>query len=73
MNNFTNMNNEKSILAVGSLAQEPVVDNGELTVGWRMKVTMSCDHRVIDGAQAVRFTTYLCKVLGDVEALLRAS
>lgn len=43
------------ILAVGSLAQEPVVIDGELGIGWRMKVTMTCDHRVIDGALGARF------------------
>lgn len=43
------------ILAVGSLQQEPVVENGALTVGWRMKVTMTCDHRVIDGALGAEF------------------
>ncbi len=43
------------ILAVGALQQEPVVKNGELAVGWRMKVTMTCDHRVIDGALGARF------------------
>jgi pyruvate dehydrogenase E2 component (dihydrolipoamide acetyltransferase) len=43
------------ILAVGALQQEPVVKNGELAVGWRMKVTMTCDHRVIDGALGAQF------------------
>jgi pyruvate dehydrogenase E2 component (dihydrolipoamide acetyltransferase) len=43
------------ILAVGSLQQEPVVQNGVLAVGWRMKVTMTCDHRVIDGALGAEF------------------
>ena len=44
-----------AILAVGSMQQEPVVVDGELTVGWRMKVTMTCDHRVIDGALGAEF------------------
>ena len=44
-----------AILAVGSLQQEPVVVAGSLSVGWRMKVTMSCDHRVIDGALGAQF------------------
>jgi pyruvate dehydrogenase E2 component (dihydrolipoamide acetyltransferase) len=46
---------EAAILAVGSVQQVPVVDNGALSVGWRMKVTMTCDHRVIDGALGARF------------------
>ena len=38
------------ILAVGAIRNEPVVKNGEIVVGNRMKVTMSCDHRSVDGA-----------------------
>ena len=44
-----------AILAVGALQQKPVVVDGQLTVGWRMKVTMTCDHRVIDGALGAEF------------------
>lgn len=46
---------EAAILAVGSVLQVPVVEDGTLTVGWRMKVTMTCDHRVIDGALGAKF------------------
>jgi pyruvate dehydrogenase E2 component (dihydrolipoamide acetyltransferase) len=44
-----------AILAVGSMQQEPVVENGALGIGWRMKVTLTCDHRVIDGALGAEF------------------
>jgi pyruvate dehydrogenase E2 component (dihydrolipoamide acetyltransferase) len=44
-----------AILAVGSARQIPIVDAGELAVGWRMKATISADHRVTDGAEAARF------------------
>ena len=44
-----------AILAVGSARQVPVVVEGELAVGWRMKATISADHRVTDGAEAARF------------------
>ena len=44
-----------AILAVGSMQQEPIVENGALGVGWRMKVTLTCDHRVIDGALGAEF------------------
>ena len=37
-----------------------------------LPLALSYDHRVIDGAQAVRFTTFLGKALGDVESLLKA-
>jgi pyruvate dehydrogenase E2 component (dihydrolipoamide acetyltransferase) len=43
------------ILAVGSIRQEAVVKNGAVVPGNRMKVTMSCDHRVVDGATGSEF------------------
>jgi pyruvate dehydrogenase E2 component (dihydrolipoamide acetyltransferase) len=47
---------EAAILAVGALQQEAiVVPDGTLAVSWQMKVTMTCDHRVIDGALGARF------------------
>jgi pyruvate dehydrogenase E2 component (dihydrolipoamide acetyltransferase) len=46
---------EAGILAVGGMQQEPVVVGGQLAVGWRMRVTMTCDHRVVDGALGARF------------------
>ncbi len=46
---------EAAILAVGSVREMPVVVNGQLSVGQRMKVTVSADHRVTDGAEAARF------------------
>jgi pyruvate dehydrogenase E2 component (dihydrolipoamide acetyltransferase) len=46
---------EAAILAIGSARQVPIVVDGALTVGTRMKVTLSADHRVTDGAEAARF------------------
>jgi pyruvate dehydrogenase E2 component (dihydrolipoamide acetyltransferase) len=46
---------EAAILAVGSTVDKPVVVDGEITVRRRMRVTMSCDHRVVDGATGARF------------------
>jgi len=46
---------EAAILAVGAVRQVPVVDDGQVKVGWRMKVTLSVDHRVADGAAGARF------------------
>jgi pyruvate dehydrogenase E2 component (dihydrolipoamide acetyltransferase) len=46
---------DAAILAVGAIEQEPVVVAGQLTTGWRMRVTMTCDHRVIDGAVGAAF------------------
>jgi pyruvate dehydrogenase E2 component (dihydrolipoamide acetyltransferase) len=44
-----------AILAIGSAMQVPVVVDGELTVGTRMKATISADHRVTDGVEAARY------------------
>ena len=46
---------DAAILAVGSAREMPVVVNGQLAVGTRMKATISADHRVTDGAEAARF------------------
>jgi pyruvate dehydrogenase E2 component (dihydrolipoamide acetyltransferase) len=54
---------EAAILAVGAVRQVPVVVDGALTVGWRMKATLSVDHRVADGAAGARFLQTLRKFL----------
>jgi len=46
---------EGAIMAIGSIKEKPVVVDGQIRVGHRMNVTLSCDHRVIDGAVAARF------------------
>lgn len=53
------------ILAVGGIIQKPVVKNGEIVVGNRMKVTLSCDHRVVDGATGAKFLQTFSQVLSD--------
>jgi pyruvate dehydrogenase E2 component (dihydrolipoamide acetyltransferase) len=52
-----------AILAVGAARQVPVVVDGELGVGWRMKATISADHRVTDGAEAAQFMQKLKETL----------
>ena len=42
-------------MAVGTAKQVPVVVDDELAIGWRMKATISADHRVTDGAEAAQF------------------
>ena len=61
---------ESAILAVGAVKKVPVVKGDELAVGQRMRVTLSSDHRVIDGALAARFTRHLCHLLEDDRRLL---
>jgi pyruvate dehydrogenase E2 component (dihydrolipoamide acetyltransferase) len=46
---------EAGILAIGGVEEKPVVIDGQLVVRQRMRVTMSCDHRVIDGATGAKF------------------
>ncbi|TVR82896.1 MAG: pyruvate dehydrogenase complex dihydrolipoamide acetyltransferase [Saprospirales bacterium] len=53
------------ILAVGAITEKPVVVNGELAVGNRMRVTLSCDHRVVDGATGAKFLADLKHMLED--------
>ncbi len=54
---------EAAILAVGSANQVPVAKDGQLAVGWRMKATVSVDHRVSDGAEAAQFMQALADYL----------
>jgi pyruvate dehydrogenase E2 component (dihydrolipoamide acetyltransferase) len=61
---------EAAILAVGSAAQVPVVEDGELTVGWRMKATISVDHRVSDGAEAAQFMQALAEYIENPVTLM---
>ncbi|MEY3726720.1 MAG: hypothetical protein RL098_175, partial [Bacteroidota bacterium] len=43
------------ILAIGGIKEVPVVKNGQVVPGNVMKVTLSCDHRVVDGASGAAF------------------
>jgi len=54
---------EAAILAVGAVREAPVVEGGQVKVGRRMKLTLSVDHRVADGAQAARFLGTLKRML----------
>ena len=61
---------EAAILAVGGINQVPVVIDGGFEVGHRMKVTMTCDHRVIDGAVGASFLQTLRKYVESPWLLL---
>ncbi len=61
---------EAAILAVGSAMEVPVVENGEVKSGWRMKATISVDHRVSDGAEAAQFMQALAGFLENPVRML---
>jgi pyruvate dehydrogenase E2 component (dihydrolipoamide acetyltransferase) len=61
---------EAGIIAVGSIVQKPVVVDGALSARRRMRITMSCDHRVIDGATGAAFLRTLKQMLENPLAML---
>ena len=58
------------ILAVGGIKQTPIVKEGQIVVGNLMKVTLSCDHRVVDGATGAAFLQTLKGLLEDPMRML---
>ena len=54
---------EAAILAVGAMSPKPVARNNEVVVRQMMRVTMSCDHRVVDGATGAKFLQTFKKIL----------
>lgn len=58
------------ILAVGAIIKKPVVENNEIKIGNRMKVTLSCDHRVVDGATGAKFLQTLQKLMEEPVMML---
>lgn len=61
---------EAAILAVGSALEVPIVENGEIKIGVRMKATISVDHRVSDGAEGAQYLQRLKELLENPMRLL---
>jgi pyruvate dehydrogenase E2 component (dihydrolipoamide acetyltransferase) len=61
---------EGAILAVGTIVEKPVVKNGQIVIGHTMKMTLSSDHRIIDGAVAARFLQDLKKIMENPASLV---
>ena len=61
---------EAAILGVSRSTMKPVWRDGEFVPRLMLPVSLSYDHRIIDGALAVRFTTHLCRLLSDIRQLL---
>jgi pyruvate dehydrogenase E2 component (dihydrolipoamide acetyltransferase) len=61
---------EVAILGVSRSVTKPVWDGKEFAPRLILPISLSYDHRVIDGAQAARFTTYLCQLLADMRRVV---
>ncbi len=61
---------EAGILAISSAREIPVVENGQVKAGWRMKATISVDHRISDGAEAAQFMQTLAGFLKNPVRML---
>jgi pyruvate dehydrogenase E2 component (dihydrolipoamide acetyltransferase) len=61
---------ESCILAIGAVRKVPVVVDDRIVVGHRMNVTLSCDHRVVDGALGAQFLAEVRRLLENPVSLL---
>jgi pyruvate dehydrogenase E2 component (dihydrolipoamide acetyltransferase) len=61
---------QAAILAVGAVADRPVVKDGRVVAAKTMRVTLSCDHRIVDGAYAAQFLGELRRVLENPVLML---
>ena len=69
---FTSIINQPNscILSVGAIVEKPVVENGEIVVGHRMKLTLACDHRTVDGATGAKYLATLKTYLENPVTML---
>ncbi len=69
---FTSIINQpnSAILSVGAIVEKPIVKNGQIVVGNTMKLSLACDHRVIDGATGAQFLQTLRTYLESPLTLL---
>ena len=72
VDNFTAIINppNSAIIAVGAAIEKPVVRDHQLTIGHEMNATLSCDHRVIDGAMAAQYLKTLKELIENPGTLL---
>lgn len=61
---------DSCILAIGGIIDKPIVENGQVVPGKMMKVTLSCDHRVVDGATGAKFLVTFKQLLEDPVRIL---
>jgi pyruvate dehydrogenase E2 component (dihydrolipoamide acetyltransferase) len=60
---------EAALLSVGAAKDTPIVKDGQIAIGKRMTLSLSCDHRVIDGAMGARYLVALVELLEQPESL----
>ena len=61
---------QSAILATGAIKERPVVRDGQVVISRTMMVTLSCDHRVLDGANGAEFLTELKELLENPVGLM---
>lgn len=64
---------ESAILGIGRIQQKPIVRDGQIVVGHILPLSLSFDHRIIDGASGIRFMRFIADALTDPELLLLRS
>ena len=69
---FTSIINQpnSAILSIGSIVEKPIVKNGEIVVGNKMKLTLACDHRTVDGATGSLFLKTLKEYIENPVSIL---
>ncbi len=60
---------ESGILAISGVREVPVVNDGEITIGKRMNLTLSCDHRIVDGLTAAEFMARVKELLEEPQTM----
>lgn len=64
---------ESAILGIGRIVQKPIVKNNQIIIAHMLPLSLSYDHRIIDGASGARFLNLLTELLSDPEMLLLKS
>jgi pyruvate dehydrogenase E2 component (dihydrolipoamide acetyltransferase) len=61
---------QTAILGIGEISKQPIVKNDEIVVGNVLHLSLTFDHRAVDGAEAAKFFNKICELLKDVDSLL---
>ena len=61
---------QSAVLAVGTVSEKPIVENGDITVAQMMTATLSADHRIVDGAEGAQFLITIKDLLENPTGLI---